>query len=471
MKKRKVAWIIAGVFALTLTGCAGNPEKSVVQKKNMEEMLRDAETEEDSSSYDEIKEEMKKYETYQTKIKDRNLKVTVHVDAEVEIPEVEKLSVYRVSARKINQKLFERIVNTLTPEISYYRGEKEDAGTKSRLTDYLLDNKIQSIRQLYDGNPTDSFYSWLYELHGDGDVFYGLSDGAEGNYHSLFMQNSENYGNCLRYECSKYGYSPRIYHADVENDLREIVPKKEGEAPDFFNDKGIGIEAESIQSVHCVEDEPLTLSEEEAREKADKLLEQMGFDDYKCHEKGMYSQILAAGENGELYYRDIYRFLYLRNLEGVFVNNQSGFKLTDGWQGNDYVKKQWGSEAIAIAVNDNGIADFYYLSPLAVEKKVVERSRIKSFGEIKDIFEQMVVIENAPESLEDLSDGGVSIEVAKVNLVYTRISEKDSFDTGLIVPAWNFEGTIVDEWGNEKEGNILSINAIDGSVIDQRLGY
>lgn len=65
-----------------------------------------------------------------------------------------------------------------------------------------------------------------------------------------------------------------------------------------------------------------------------------------------------------------------------------------------------------------------------------------------------------------------------VNLVYTRISEKDSFDTGLVVPVWNFEGTIVDEaisgkygYEYEKKGNILSINAIDGSVINQELGY
>ena len=104
---------------------------------------------------------------------------------------------------------------------------------------------------------------------------------------------------------------------------------------------------------------------------------------------------------------------------------------------------------------------------------MVKDSRIKSFDEIKETFEKMVVIENAAQDKE--AGGSVSVKVTDVNLVYTRISEKDSFDTGLVVPVWNFEGTVVDEYGSGKAGKktgiILSINAIDGSVINQELGY
>ena len=132
----------------------------------------------------------------------------------------------------------------------------------------------------------------------------------------------------------------------------------------------------------------------------------------------------------------------------------------------------WENEAVSIAVNDSGIVDFYYLSPLSIDDTVVEKSSIKSFSEIKDTFEQMVVIENASDDLEGMTESQkVSIKVTDVRLVYTRISEKDSFDTGLIVPVWDFEGTITDEYGYEQTGNILSINAIDGSVIDPYLGY
>ena len=333
-----------------------------------------------------------------------------------------------------------------------------------KLTDYPSQNKILSIKDLYDSDPKDTFYSWLYDLHGDGEMYYGLSDGKDGNYHTLFVQNSENYGNCLRYECSKNGYSDNLSSAVVDNDFQMITPKKDGREPEF---SGVDLGG----ALTHADNEPLTLSQEEAEQKVNTLLEQLGLDDYKCYEQGVYSQLIQNGDVNK--YRNIYRFLCLRKLDNVFVNNQAGYKLTDGWQGKDYVKKMWGSEAVAVAVNDSGIVGFHYLSPLSISETVVKDSRIKSFDEIKETFEKMVVIENAAQDKE--AGGSVSVKVTDVNLVYTRISEKDSFDTGLVVPVWNFEGTVVDEYGSGKAGKktgiILSINAIDGSVINQELGY
>lgn len=527
MKKRVMALIMSGILAIALTGCASNPEKSIVKEKNMDKMLEEAQQKDDKSSYEQVQEEVKKYESYQTQIEDDKLKVSVDVDAKVEIPEVEKLSVYRVSQKKINQDFLDSIRKALTPDVTYYDGWKNLTETKSdiaksiqyyedelekaekegdtvmveedkeglkreqeeykkapdkiNLTDYPLDNKIQKIQTLYDGNPDDEWYSWLHELHGNGEVFLGLSDGADGNYHSLYMQNCENYGNCLRYDCNKTGYSGNVHHADVGTDIPMILPWEKDEKPNFYSGDEKGVDTpigmpviEETESVECVDNEPLTLSLEEAQEKVEAFLKQAGLEDYACYEKGKFSQLIdQSHEEGDAYqYRDVYRFLCLRKLDDVFVNNQAGFKLVDEWRGKDYVKKMWENEAVAICVNDSGIVDFYYLSPLSIDETVVEESSIKSFSEIKDAFEQMVVIENAPMDLEGMTEEQkVSIKVTDVRLVYTRISEKDSFDTGLVVPVWDFEGAITDEYGYEKTGNILSINAIDGSIIDPSLGY
>lgn len=522
MNRNKIVWIISGILIFSMTGCAGNPEKSVVREKNMEKMLQEAEATDHASSYEEVKEELKQYESYQTKIQDKDLKVTVDVDAKVEIPEVEKLSVYRVSAKKIDQKLLDRIRNALTPDTAYYEGNRADARTKTviakeikelekslanekkagnvdkvqlkedeetiaelrkeykeapdkvTLTDYPTDCKIQGIKKVHEANPGDTFFDWLYELHGNGKFFYGVSDGKDGNYRSLFLQNSANYGNCLRYFSNRSGYdSSNIYHADVENDIPQIVPKEDGKEPNFFDSKsGIAMaEPEEGASIQCVDNEPLSLSEQDAEKQVDALLQETGLADYAVYEKGMYSQMLESGADGAIRYRNIYRFLCLRKLDGVFVNNQAGFKLIDEWRGDSYTKKMWSGEAVSIAINDSGVVCFYYLSPLTIKDTVVEKSRIKSFEEIRDTFEQMVVIENTPEDLEELKDEKVSIKITDVKLVYTRVSEKDSFDTGLVVPVWDFEGTIVDAYGDEKTGTILSINAIDGSVIDKELGY
>lgn len=515
--KKRLAWIATGALMVTLAGCAGNPEESVVKEKNMDKMLQQAQATDHTNSYEEVKEEMKQYESYQTKIKDKKLGVTVHVDAKVEVPGVDKLSVYRVRAKKIKQEFLDRVRTALSPDTVYYEGNKSDARTKAviareindykeqikqakaenpelveeyeqslaelekeyktapakvELTDYPTDNKIKNIKNLYESDKTDVFYSWLYELHGNGEMFYGVSDGKDGNFRALFMQNSDDYGNCLRYENRKSGYAEHIYSAFVDSDIPLIVPKEEGKEPNFSDNGKGGIEMTGDVKVQCVDNEPLTLTEEEAEQKVTALLTQLGLDDYKCYDKGVYAQLVNEGDDGSQQYRNIYRFLCLRKLDDVFVSNLAGYKMTDGFQGGQHVKKVWGNEGIAVSVNDSGIVGFHYLSPLSVDETVVEKSRVKPFREIKDTFEKMVVIENAPDSTEEKGqDQSVSVEVTDVKLIYTRISEKDSFDTGLVVPVWNFEGTVTDEYGAQNKGTVLSINAIDGSVINQELGY
>lgn len=517
-RQRCMAWMMTGFIVITLAGCQSNPEKSIVREKNMDKMLTQAERKENTSSYEQVQKEVKKYETYQTQIKDKKMKVTVDVNAKVEVPKVNKLSVYRVSPLKIKQDFLNRVKKTLTPDTAYYEGDKADVRTKSviareisfcekelksaktndsdmveeyemeladlkkeyknapasiKLTNYPAAASIQKISQLFKDNSHNTFYQWLHELHGNGDVFYGVSDAKDGNYHALFLQNSPNYGNCLRYSVNKTAYDSAVYHADVKNDIPMIVPVKGNETPNFYDD-GKNVEKETKEetttSVKCAENEKLTISEIDAEKKAMDLLGKLKLNDFACFDKGKYAQLLSADEAQNVY-RNVWRFLYLRKLDDVFVNNQAGFKYTDGWQSGSYVQKMWGSEAIAICVNDSGVVNFHYLSPLEVKETVVEQSRIKPFKEVKETFEKMVVIANKSDSEEDLANGGVSVKVTDVCLVYTRISEKDSFDTGLIVPVWDFQGTIVDEYGYEKTGNILSINAIDGSVINQELGY
>ncbi len=511
MKKKSVVFLLAGVMMLSLTGCAGSPENPVVKEKNLDKMLEQAEnTGEGAASYHDVLKEVEgNYETYQTQIQDDSLRVKVDVNARVQVPEVDKLSVYRVRQKKISQEFLDNVRNALTADVSYYEGRIKETRTKSviakeiqeekdmiaglkagkdgldeegvqqykseyeqrlqeleaeyetavddvKLTDYPSDNKIYPIQELYKKYPKDNFYEWEHSIHPDAEVYYGISDAKDGSYHALFVQNSGDYGNCLRYMNSQYGYG-MISSAFVEDDMKFSVLKKEGEAPDFV-EAGVGLE----KNPELADKEPLTLSEEAARGQADELMQKLNLTDYKCCESGIYSQLV--GEEND-YYRDVYKFLYMRNMDGVFVDNSAGLKFVDEWKGDEYTKKAWGNEAVVVAVNDNGIVDFRYLTPLSVDETVVEKTGIKSFQDIKDTFEQMVVIENAVE------EGNVLIEVTDVKLVYTRISEKDSFDTGLVVPVWDFEGRITSEYGREEAGNILSINAIDGTVINRRLGY
>ena len=71
-----------------------------------------------------------------------------------------------------------------------------------------------------------------------------------------------------------------------------------------------------------------------------------------------------------------------------------------------------------------------------------------------------------------------SIQVTKIQLGLVRVAQQGDVGAGYLVPAWIFYGVIdvddriyKDGYGYDGYESILTINAIDGSVIDLSKGY
>ena len=131
------------------------------------------------------------------------------------------------------------------------------------------------------------------------------------------------------------------------------------------------------------------------------------------------------------------------------------------------------------------IEDDYFV-PTNISKEPVlkvEDTQLMPFAEIMDIFGKMIMVKNSDVQYANERNGFITVrnfEIAKVKLGLMRIKAKDSFDEGLLVPVWDFWGTEkweYDGWDNfgadidNGEEIILTINAIDGSLIDRGLGY
>lgn len=107
---------IASIFvAATLTaslfaGCQKSPEKEIVSNKDMDNMIEQAQ--DTQSSTTEVAEVAKDYDTYQTDIKDDSLHVTVHADAQVDIPDTGQLSIFRVKQMQFDQTFLDQVRTT-----------------------------------------------------------------------------------------------------------------------------------------------------------------------------------------------------------------------------------------------------------------------------------------------------------------------------------------------------------------------
>ena len=153
---------------------------------------------------------------------------------------------------------------------------------------------------------------------------------------------------------------------------------------------------------------------------------------------------------------------------------------------------RWMYEVISVCIDEQGVYELSWYAPLAVKETVLEQTNLLPFDEILKRFRYQIWIEEKPwlildESLVVESDypSDMRVKITRVKLGLQRVMEKNKFDSGLLVSVWNFYGTAVTTRTNVKtretyeeshynyasDSPFLSINAIDGSIIDLFRGY
>jgi hypothetical protein len=238
----------------------------------------------------------------------------------------------------------------------------------------------------------------------------------------------------------------------------------------------------------------LTTTPQQAREMVQSFLGDMGLGDmtidtvslcssersqYMTAVEGGYSSVSSPA--GDAPARQAYVFRILRQINGVKVESthqtsQTTVEMAQG-DGNIAVGKEWSYEYMSVAVDDEGISNVSWQGPLAVTEVLTENTAIRPWNEIESVFEKMIVIKNA--IYQDIDTyKAVTIDITHAVLSLQRIMERDSYATGLLVPVWNFFGTTtyVQTDGEPMELQcgympLISINAIDGSVVDVSMGY
>lgn len=538
---------LCAALALSLAACQENPEGTIVAHKDMDKLISQAAASDPGKTgAEEVVADAKKTEAYQTTLDNENLGVTAKVDASVEVPDVEKLSIYRVEQKAFDQEFIDKVRNELMGGRTLYEGRALDVRTKAQiegeiqslrqeaaeadaqmrqatdesgqpafseeeiqsnaatyqesidslqkeyesaaasldLASYPFDGKLTPVAELASRYPGDSHYEWLSSLNESGDEYFGITDGADGAYQQLYAQNDADHSNKLVFRSSPKGYEhlggvmADPTNLDTEYNARDMSVGKDSEV--FFQEKGLsgniltnGFVLEPDMTFEPVFGDSVSLSQEEAEAQAQALLEKLGLTGFSLEQGGLYTEFIGlkgGWDSASLPYGVYYILQYCRDIDGVRLTQSSGGKFAEGY-GNDgqYNKQMWPGEYIEFRINDSGIVGFDYLAPLQVTETVVDSATLMPFDQIKDTFEQMLPVTLASTDFQKVA------QIDRVRLSYSRISEKDSFDTGLVVPVWSFEGkceAYADGYFSHQEsGTLLAVNAIDGSVIDADLGY
>ena len=126
---------------------------------------------------------------------------------------------------------------------------------------------------------------------------------------------------------------------------------------------------------------------------------------------------------------------------------------------------EWDYESVIAAVSTEGrLLSLAWYGTSKVTETIAESTPLLPFDEIMRLFEQQMN--------RQLYGSGSKVQITGVKLGLFRIREKNSMETGLMVPAWIFGGTYYGADGTHRELSPLCvINAIDGSIIDAQKGY
>ena len=194
--------------------------------------------------------------------------------------------------------------------------------------------------------------------------------------------------------------------------------------------------------------------------------------------------------------RQWYELEYTRTVNGVPVA-----LLYDAITNDTGEYETWEYERLWLTMDANGLMMMRWNGAMEIAKTVSEQPALLPFTSVMDCFRTMALVANSgyedvaqfvrmldvdgspvvganPEGAEVVARvSSVTLNITKIALSYVRVQSGSDY---YLVPAWNFTGNVdvLDENGNpfyeddqSLERPLLTINAIDGSVIDVAQGY
>lgn len=430
-------------------------------------------------------------ERYQAEIADGN--IVLRADAEIEIPDVTGIKMKKVEARFFTQedydmvnavlfdggKLWDRdyeamavthgfTVAELNARIKILEAEKAngvDGDAPYGDTDRTLNQRIAECQEMLAAaeekgmteftEPVIKELPAIVEQDGaSGDNWFQLSGyvtSQEKDYTVYMLNHMDETWRWTSYSVEKAdGEGNYLYYGNYLTSDGELEEIKEKIA-------GVQIQPEEVVA------------------KTEEALVQMGMEDFAVQGGEYFASYRPVGteKEGKTEVDKIgYGVHVIRIVDGVPIGYTH--QNANSPAGDEFVS--WPFEEMRFIYDEDGLASFYWSDPYVIEELSSDYVFLLPFSDIQNIFEQMTIKKKRDSFMEEGSS--LELNIDRVGLSYMRIREKNSTE-GTLIPVWDFYGT---QTYRESDGevryiqnsayeSILTINAMDGTIIDREFGY
>lgn len=517
MKYKSAAVLLSSAVIISLAGCQETPEENIVrQKTDIEEVQTVAQDE-----FDNVKKQVGAPDEYKTSLEDPTGTLKVTVDARVTVPDVKGIKLKKVKARPYTQADMDAVYKAVIKESPLWirnYGSGTEGMTKSEIEDQIISFKEakekiaggdEIMKQMYEGIDLDALiqeYEAGYEgapetpqtemvepkIQYDEEAARKFTDKFIVNPEPVNITDGDEEGAGEETEeevnpnffYANYDMNGKKYFVEVGNNLSEEYKWtylsaycQDGSYQRPMND-------EELQNA-----KPMEKSLDELKQEADALMQQLGFTDmaFSAADTLVYDvrsefNGYSDANNADTPKKQGCTMYYTRIVDGIPVVYTPDEGTYSDMSSDSQFSPIWAYEKLSLTYDDNGLFAFSWGNPYEISESSDENVYLMPFSEIQKIFENMIINKytNGGREKNDKNEKErTDMRITDVRLSYMRVREKDSLEEGNLIPVWDFFGSrdIYQDGQNEPytenqaNRSFLTINAMDGTIVDRSRGY
>ncbi len=519
--KRVFAVLTALVVAAVFAGCQSTPEDPVVIQKDMEQMIEKAQATASVSetSGNTLAQRLSVPERFIADESYSDGQLTLTADAEIVLPRVDTLPVVRVEPADFSQEMVDKLYDYLIGDTQMY--QQQEIPTKEQ----IQENMVRCQEILSDPNSSEESKLQAEEHIAELEAAYpSASDsidlvaanakiGTQAKYHpGTGEKMSEFIGVNIAQSPGLNVFEGKNFYVKNNNKNGEIIVKEnvggwtvtdtasQGAKFRYTNydlsiHNGLTVDAETV-TPDRLNDRPERIADftyQDALDTAQGFLSAAGIKDMQAialtlkivlpesYYTILYGDITPSEqeaneadiENGKYDSKaqDTHiQISFVRTLGGIPVTSDGSSSYID----DAMFGAQWFYETFTVEVCSQGICSVEWISPHRITETVTEDANILKFDKIAEVFDKMYRV------TYDARGNSFAGEVTRVVLSLRRVMDQNNIGYGLFIPVWDFYGTMTvsstdypeepsEEWMADEP--LITINAIDGTVIDLDKGY
>jgi len=409
------------------------------------------------------------------KIESKN--VLYQIDADIIVPEVNKFPVTQVIPQYFDFKLVDGIFEAFCPS-GEIRAERLDVATKAQIQQELnaIIKSIENVDINYPEFSEDDKADYIQSRQVDLEETQARYNAAPDSIDSTVVESSSDITSL------DVPHSGRVYVNNKallafsldyakENDRTAILTVYPAGS---LNLKNMGLEETCFMPIPKVE-----MSKEKVGDVATQFIELIGLtNDYILNK--VYS---------DLAFYDGMVAVFTKEYNGVSINFALP-NITANKAQEDPYAQYWRSEQICVFVDPNyNICRLIWQSPSVATKTINENVKLLPFETIQDMV-QTNISYLQPDMPLWKNVRHRTIVINRMELGMMRINKLDATDEYIVIPVWDCYGYIIDQYDSQSDsefvlnkdnnavideydgvGTFLTLSAVDGSIIDRKLGY